>query len=180
MSEDDVQAMIRDLPDKLVIEVGLEVLGDNDLDDLSEAPALVAARAGSSAASLEALARGAAADPGPLRDVLRLMLADIAATPDGAAAVQAAIARAGTKQWVLSPADLALISILISGTLAGYVAVRTGGRASKESETTTVYDKNGQLKEVKRRDKVVYLDPLGGLGKLLVSLLPKRGGEGKA
>ena len=59
----------------------------------------------------------------------------------------------------------------MSGLLAGYVAIRTGGRASATITTKMTYDAQGMVKTVEETEKVVYIDPLSGFGHLLQRLL---------
>jgi hypothetical protein len=173
---DDVRALIARLPEKLIIEVGLAVLSENDIDDLSEAATVVAERGGAQAREIQALAESAAGDPKTLRSAVRLLLVEIADTADGEAVVRAAIKDAGAKQFVVTPADLVLLSILIGGALSGYLAFRTGGKISEKKKIVKKYDDEGRLKEVTQDEQTVYLDPQGGLSKLLGKLLG-RGGE---
>ncbi len=173
---DDVRALIAGLPEKLIIEVGLAVLSENDIDDLSEAATIVAERGGVQPRDVQALAESAAGDPQTLRSMLRLVLVQIADSADGEATVRAAIKDAGAKQFVVTPTDLVLLSILIGGALSGYLAFRTGGKISEKKKIVKKYDEEGRLKEVTQDEQTVYLDPQGGLSKLLGRLLG-RGGE---
>jgi len=170
----DVERTVEELPERLVVEVALSVLGDNDVEDLSQASTVIAERAGIPSDELEALAQAAGGDIGTIQGAAKLLLADIASSADGARTVSSAVEQAGTKQFVLSPSDLILLSLLISGMLSAYVAVRTGGKKSEDEQTEIQYDDKGQIKAIKRKSKIVYVDSQSGFGGLLKRLLPNR------
>lgn len=163
------------LSERLLVEVALKVLSDNDIEDLSDASAEIADRAGVPARELESLAEVAARDMTEIQGVARLLLADIASSPEGAETVASAVEQAGTKQFVLGGSELILISLLISGVISTYVAVKGGGQGTVEVQTEIEFDKQGRVMAVKRKSKTVYLDPQSGFAALLQRVLPKLG-----
>lgn len=153
-------------------------MSDNDLDDPADPANEIAERAGGdgavSAKVLQDWAKDAADRPAEISGMARVVLIEIGSTPEGEEAVRDAIGRAGAKQLVLSQTDLILISMLISAALSGYVVVRTGGRLKETGTETVTYGPDGKVKQVTRKNETVYLDPLGGLSRLLSSLMPKK------
>jgi len=168
---EDLQKKLAGLPERLLVEVALNVLSDNDIDDLSQAPAIVAQRAGIPVAELQRHAERAAKDMAGIGEMARLVLSDVASTPEGAQAVAEAIDDAGTKQFVLGGAELILVSILISGALSAYVAVQTGGKKSEKSKTSLKLDAKGNIVGIVQESVVTYPDPLTGMAGLLKQLL---------
>jgi hypothetical protein len=172
-----MESQVEQLPERLIVEVALNVLSDNDIEDLSEANAVIAERAGVPAGELEALAEAAAKDMTEIQGAARFVLADIASTPEGAETVASAVDEAGKKQFVLGGSELILISLLISGILSAYVAVQTRGKKSDETQTEVEFDDKGRVKALKRKNKVVYVDSQSGFAGLLQRLLPKMGNK---
>ena len=149
-------------------EIAQKVLSDVvQIDDPKEAAARVAELAGlpsEAIAEVEAMAQQTGRrSPDELRDLLCSVLADLAATgPADAERVLVATDKVGSKQIVVGPELYAVCALLV----AGYVAVRTGGKKAATRDIELSEGKDGRIK-IRIRERVQYLNPFAPLADLL-------------
>jgi hypothetical protein len=129
----------------------------SQMSELAELPA-------GSARTIERLAQEAAqSSQSELANVMRMVLADFSSEDaENKSAVISSTADAGSKLIVIGPELYGICTLLV----AGYVAVRTGGKKSTDKEIEISIAEDGRT-VFKIRERTTYLDPFGPLSKLL-------------